>query len=103
MEWVRLNYLIKPLVLHFPNEGRRTKRFGQVLKDMGMRPGVSDLFIAMASHEYHGAWIELKSTNGIVSVHQRQFLFDMSNEGYCVQVIRSIDECIEFIKWYCNI
>ena len=101
MEWVRLHPLLKRLVLHFPNEGHRTVRFGKLLKDMGMRAGVSDLFIAMPRHEFNGAWIELKSSNGILSAAQKEFLKDMSQQNYFTAVCRSIDEAIRIIDWYC--
>ena len=103
MEWVRFNPLLKRLVLHFPNEGRRSIRYGKLLKDMGMRAGVSDLFIAMGNHGYLGAWIELKSTQGTVSEAQTDFLKDMSEQGYFTAVCWSIDEAINLIKWYCRL
>ncbi|HEX4045442.1 MAG TPA: VRR-NUC domain-containing protein [Gammaproteobacteria bacterium] len=101
MEWVRLHPMLKKLVLHFPNEGRRTLRFGKLLKDMGMRTGVSDLLIAMPCHGFCGAWLELKSTKGIVSPAQKEFLEDMSQQNYFAKICWSIDEAIDTIKWYC--
>jgi VRR-NUC domain len=101
MEWVRLHPILKGLVLHFPNEGRRTKRFGGLLKDLGMRAGVSDLLIAMQRHSYGGAWIELKSSNGVLSTFQKKFLEDMSQQNYFTAVCWSVDEAINTISWYC--
>lgn len=101
MQWVRAHPIISPLVLHFPNEGRRTKRFGKLLQDMGMRAGVSDLFIAMQKHEFGGAWIELKSSRGYASQFQKDFLQDMSQQNYFTAICWSIDEAINTIKWYC--
>lgn len=101
MEWVRAHPMIKKLVLHFPNEGRRTLRFGKLLQDMGMRAGVADLLIAMGRHGFNGAWIELKSARGIVSAAQKEFLDDMSQQGYFTAVCWSIDEAISTIDWYC--
>lgn len=103
IEWVRLHPMLKRLVIHFPNEGPRTLRFGKLLKDMGMRAGVSDLFIAMASHGFNGAWIELKSEKGIISSSQKEFLNDMSQQNYFTAVCWSIDEAINTISWYVNI
>lgn len=101
MEWVRSHPMIKKLVLHFPNEGHRTNRFGKLLKDMGMRAGVADLLIAMGRHGFNGAWIELKSAKGVVSDAQKEFLDDMSQQGYFTAVCWSIDEAINTIDWYC--
>jgi VRR-NUC domain-containing protein len=101
MEWVRSNQNIKKFILHFPNEGRRTLRFGKLLQGMGMRAGVSDLFIAIQRHGFGGAWIELKSSGGIVSQFQKDFLSDMSQQNYFTAICWSIDEAINTIKWYC--
>lgn len=101
IQWVRNQPKIKKLVLHFPNEGKRSARYGRVLKDMGLRPGVSDLFIAMPCRGFGGAWIELKSANGVVSIHQKEFLEDMSEQNYFTAICWSIDEAIDTIKWYC--
>lgn len=101
MEWVRMHPLLKRLVLHFPNEGKRTPRYGKLMKDLGMRKGVSDLLIAMPRHSYCGAWIELKSEQGVLSPEQQDFLNDMRQQNYFTAVCWSIDEAINTIKWYC--
>lgn len=101
MKWVRSHHGLDKFVLHFPNEGKRTCRFGKLLKDMGMRAGVSDLFIAIPRHGFCGAWIELKSKNGRVNSSQKDFLSDMESQGYFTKVCRSIEDSIEIINWYC--
>ena len=42
------------------NEGKRTPIQGRHLKLMGMRPGVSDLFIYYPTSQYYGLWLEVK-------------------------------------------
>lgn len=101
MEWVNLHPVIKKFIIHIPNEGKRTARYGKSLKDMGMRAGVSDLFIAMMRHGYGGAWIELKSVNGVLSDYQKKFLNNMAEQNYFTKTCYSIEEAIEIIKWYC--
>jgi hypothetical protein len=101
MEWVRCDPVLRALVIHIPNEGKRTSRYGKSLKDLGMRPGVADLFIGMPRHGYHGAWLELKSKNGTVSDMQREFLKDMSDQNYFSAICWSIEEAINTINWYC--
>lgn len=103
IHYCRLVPKISKIVMHFANEGKRSARYGKELKDMGMRPGVSDLFVAKMSRGYGGAWIELKSKNGRLSPFQINFLDDMKNEGYYTAVCRSFDECIDIINWYCKI
>lgn len=101
MDWVRLHPLIKRLIIHIPNEGKRSPRYGKILKDMGMRAGVSDLFIAMARHGFNGAWIELKSKTGRLTKEQTEFLEDMKAQNYYTSVQFSLEETIDLIKWYC--
>ena len=100
--WVKENHPdIQHLILHFPNEGKRTPWYGKLLKSMGMRAGVSDLFIAISRHNHHGAWIELKSSEGIVTQSQRDFLEDMKQQGFYTNICWSEEEAINAINWYC--
>jgi hypothetical protein len=101
MQWVKLDPVLRMCVIHIPNEGKRTSRYGKSLKEMGMRPGVADLFIAMPRKGYNGAWIELKSENGVLSDSQMEFLDDMRNQNYLTSTCHSIDEAIKTISWYC--
>jgi len=101
LQWIALYPDLKDVVIHIPNEGRRTARFGKLLKDMGMKSGVSDLFIAMGCHGFFGAWIELKSKNGSLSQSQKKFIESMRQQNYFAAVCHSIEDCIETIKWYC--
>lgn len=103
MGWVRLQPELAKIIMHFPNEGKRTPRYGKLLKSMGMRPGVSDLFIAKSHGHYIGAWIELKTPTGKLTMVQRQFLDDMVKQNYFCCVCRSIEETIEVIQWYCQV
>lgn len=99
MQWVRLQGL-GSVVFHIPNQGKRSMRYGKQLKDMGMRPGVSDLFISRANGKHHGAWIELKSATGRLTPEQKLFLIDMDKEGYFTATCNSIENCIDTIKRY---
>lgn len=101
IKWVRLQPKISNLVLHFANEGKRSAAYGRMLKDMGLRPGVSDLYVAMMRHGYGGAWIELKSQEGVISTAQLEFLKDMKQQGYYTVVCRSIEDTIKVLEWYC--
>ena len=101
MQWVRLNPDISPYVMHIPNEGPRTSRYGAELKAMGLMPGAADLFIALPRSGYHGAWIELKTTIGKLTPAQSDFLERMKTENYYTAVVRDIDFGIALIKTYC--
>lgn len=102
IEWLILHKLDR-FVIHIPNEGKRSLSYGSKLKKMGMRKGVSDLFIAISCRDYHGAWIELKSKNGRPTPSQSQFLSDMGSQGYYTNVCYGLDDAINSIKWYLKI
>lgn len=101
MDWVWLHPDIRAFVIHIPNEGQRPSKYGAKLKKMGMRRGVSDLLVTMARHGYHGAWIEIKSEKGIVSLDQKRFHVEQSSQGYYCDITYGIDETIQIIEWYC--
>lgn len=60
MDWVNLHPVLKRLMIHIPNEGKRSPWLGAKLKRMGLRKGVSDFFLPFPRSKYHGLWIELK-------------------------------------------
>lgn len=101
MQYVRMHDLLSKLVLHFPNEGRRTLSHGALLKKMGMRKGVSDLLIAYPRHGYHGAWIELKTLKGKPTPEQKIFLDDMEAQGYYTKITYGLDDALKTIEDYC--
>lgn len=101
MEWVRMRPALARVVLHIPNEGKRSVTYGRKLRSMGMRSGVSDLFIAHAANGFHGAWIELKSARGVLSPMQKAFFEDMRKQGYFTACCYSIEEAIDTITKYC--
>ena len=59
-QWIRLHPNIKPYALFIPNDGKRSPVLGAIYKRMGLRPGTSDIFIAIPNKTHHGLWIELK-------------------------------------------
>ena len=108
IQWVRIHPYFKEdnrwkLVMHFANEGKRTPQYGKLLKELGLREGVHDLFIATPRHGYGGFWLEIKSKNGYMSKAQKEFSIDMRKQNYFVRTAWSIEEGIKFISWYFGI
>jgi len=59
--WAERNAHVLPclsLMYHVPNEGKRTN--GAVLKAMGLKTGVPDVVLPVASHNFHGLYLEMK-------------------------------------------
>lgn len=114
IDWAILQrYKGRPLnqyIHHSPNGGRRvvkSKRDGTTycpegkrLKDMGTRPGFPDLQVIIPKMCFHGLFIEMKATNGTLSVSQKEYHPLLIEEGYKVVTCHSADAAIKTIKEY---
>lgn len=60
VKWLAYHPLLKDLFCKNNNEGKRTDVQGHNLKLMGLRPGVSDIFIYFPTKKFHGLWLEIK-------------------------------------------
>lgn len=76
-------------------------RYINAMKRRGMRPGVSDLTIAIPRGRYHGMYLELKrDSKSPVSTEQEKFLADMRRNGYHAEVAKGFNQAIEMIANY---
>lgn len=100
MDWVRCHPDIHPYIFHIRNEAKRSKREGHQAKLMGLKTGVSDLFLALPVKNYHGMWIELKSKNGKPSDEQLAWLELMKSVGYHTGVYYGWVEAAKAINNY---
>jgi len=98
-DWLRAMNLDK-VAFHIANERACSPQYGALLKRMGTKAGVSDIFIARKSRAYIGAWIEMKSAKGKLTPKQKEFLEAAAQEGYYTKVAYSSEEAINAIKWY---
>lgn len=87
-------------VIQIYNEGAGRAKRGKTARKTGLRPGASDLFIAVAKHNKHGFWLELKSKEGKLSPAQMSFFTDMEKRGYFTAAAWSFDEAKEVLDWY---
>ena len=101
MQWIYMQPMLHPYIFHIPNGGDRSPQYASKLRKMGLKPGVSDLFIAMPKKGYHGMWLELKAKTGRLGPAQKVFLADMEAQGYLTKVCFSIEEAILTIQEYC--
>lgn len=95
-EWVKNNTDLP--FIHIANERRCSPQRGNLLRKMGVKKGVSDIFIPRANQDYHGLWIELKAQRGTLSRHQENFITQMRNENYFADVAFGANAAIEIIK-----
>ena len=100
---------VKQYLIYIPNEqvlfsSKNKQKWGwwKKLLKMGYRPGVSDLFLALPTKNFHGVWIELKRIkNGkqtMPSANQVEFLNNMTEKGYRTEIIYTVDSGIALIK-----
>lgn len=94
-KWKCLRWL-----LHIPNERKCTQAQGARLKRMGVRSGVSDLFLPAPIGNYHGLWVEMKAPGGKATQNQMQFIADMRESGYAATVCIGYESAIRAIKDY---
>lgn len=88
------------LLYHVPNEGKRGAITGRQLKLSGVKSGVPDLCLPVARHNFHGLYIEMKTKGGRVSENQKQWMSDLSAQGYECQVCYSWTYAVEVLQTY---
>lgn len=88
-------------VVHIPNEGKRSARYGAQLKRLGLRKGFPDLFIPQARNGFYGLMIELKADNTKKPTkEQLRWIAKLNAAGYCATVCYGAEAAIREIKKY---
>jgi hypothetical protein len=89
------------LLFHIPNGGSRSGREGVMFKAMGVKPGVSDLFLPVKHWDGRGGlWLEMKAEGGRESEDQIKWLNLMRSGGYEARLAFGWEEAVEAIKEY---
>lgn len=111
-DWIRCHKDIEPYAFSIPNDGKRSKLMGWIMKKMGMKPGVSDIFIGIPINnigkQWHGMFLELKATDsyGVFrkpTIHQIKFQTNMRHRNYHCVIANGAQDGIEKIKEYLSI
>jgi hypothetical protein len=97
---VRNKYPCLKLLFHIPNERKCDARQGKQLKLMGVKRGVPDLFLPVASGRYNGLFIEMKTEKGEVSADQNWWLENLTEQGYMCAVCYGFDQTVNTILYY---
>lgn len=90
------------LLFHIPNE-RPDKVQAAILKKMGVKRGVPDLFLPIPSGEYHGLFIEMKAMSGRPSDDQIWWAEHMKANGYACSVCYGWQNAAEVLTWYLSL
>ena len=87
--WAKINSGKWPeleLMHHIPNGGMRSKSEAARFKAMGVKRGVSDVFLPVAKGGYHGLYIELKAKDGRPEKEQKDWIAAVREQGYYAAV-----------------
>ena len=99
-EWVKLHPNLEPFIIHIANERKCSFARGKMLKKMGVRAGVADIFVMIPAGKYHGLWIEMKVLPNKPTESQLTFLEHAKSKGYKTSICYSCDEAIYTLKKY---
>jgi len=78
------------------NEGKRSARTGQRMKEAGLVPGAPDLVVVLQQQRV--AWLELKNGRGRQSIEQKGVQARLAHAGHVYGVARTLDEAITFLE-----
>lgn len=88
---------------HIPNGGTRNSQEAIKLKNMGVKPGISDLHLPFPHGRYHGLYIEMKCGKNATTQKQSEFLCDMCDARHCVAVCHDAQSAIELPEKYISL
>ena len=103
-KWAELQLCKYPalrMLFAVPNGGKRSIITATILKREGCKRGVPDILLLHASKGFHGLAIELKKEKGgVVSPEQKQWISNLTDEGYAAHVCKGSEQAINTIKEY---
>ena len=88
-------------MFHIPNGGKRGKAEAVRFKKMGVKKGVSDVFLPVARCGCHGLWIEMKrQVTGAPTEDQLKWIENMVAQGYAATVCHGWEKAVIVIEEY---
>ncbi len=102
-KWYPRNPKIHDYLVYNPNDGKRSRIVGYIMKLMGLKPGVSDMFFAYPYGGKHGLWIELKQKDkkkAKVSPEQIEWINKMRSLNYGAEICYGFEEAKNVVLKY---
>lgn len=88
------------LMHHIPNGGMRSKSEAARFNAMGVKRGVSDVFLPVSKGRYHGLYIELKAKDGRLGKEQKEWIAAVREQGYYAAVCYGGFEAANLVEAY---
>jgi len=73
---------------------------GQILKGLGLKKGVPDMFLALPINGKHGLYIEMKNEKGTLQKEQIKYKALLQKVGYNWELCRSLNQFKTIINNY---
>lgn len=102
-KWAELISTKRPelkLLYAIPNQGKRSYAAANYLRSEGLRTGVPDICLPVASVQYHSLYIEMKRKGGKATPEQLRWHELLKSYGNCVLVCYSDSQAIQSIIDY---
>ena len=101
VRWFRGRYAeIAPLFFAVSNGGIRNAWTAKIMKDEGVRAGVSDLILLIPKHGDAGLLIETKKPDGKQSESQKEFERLATKFKYLYVIVRNQEDFERLMMWY---
>jgi hypothetical protein len=91
---------LEECLFHFANERKCSIQQGVILKRMGVKRGVNDLFLCISQENKAGLWLELKVDKKKLTKEQIDFGKLMSKNNYRVAAAWTLEEAKEVFMHY---
>lgn len=101
IQWCRTDQRLQYL-FHIPNESVGGQGWIVRNRQMGVKPGVPDLFYPVPLNGYHGLFLEMKTAKGRLSEVQKRWCGFLEEVGYKVVVAHSWQEARDALEEYLN-
>lgn len=101
VKWYRLQFAhLRLLLFAIPNGGYRSGAEAAIMHGEGVTPGVSDLFLSVPRHGFHGLYIEMKYGANDLSEKQQAFKLEVQKQGYKFATCWRVEEFIREVSFY---
>lgn len=99
IQWCRADPRYQYL-FHIPNESVGGQGWLVRNRQMGVKPGVPDLFYPVPMSGYHGMFIEMKAKGGRLAPEQKKWIRALTDLGYLCIVAHGWEEAKEALIRY---